>query len=704
LPTGVDVIQLDASRNYSLTSTQANIARLGAAGEQGQLQGAGTLSIWVSGAGQDLTLGRFPALDANDQIILTKGKNYTLNKDQLALARVESGATGDLTSAGRITLKSGSSGATEDLSTVSTVNGVDSVVLRSGVNTTLTGEQAMMAQLGTGRVRDLRGTDIVTLKSNDQAADLAPITTDNNDLIWLSSSLNYSLNSAQVPRVTFDGQNLASLAAISGQITLKANNLGEDLSGINTAIVDVIHLSAGRNYTLTPEQAQIATLGGNPTVQNRTITFMGDSNLNGLPSGTHNYQTQVHLDTTKFINGGVISMQVVLGNGASRASYDLYRNEITTGGAQNRPINSLANAYDVAPGSTTNLTYQFQPSSTDTHVFGVEGSWLSAVSATNSFAYRVSITGNTYVSDLTKAGVVTIRANPDGDNWLNTKLSLIQGFDVIALADAKDYTLSASQALMARVGSNTTSAVLTSTGVITVNDSDSAVGSRVNLTRLVLDNADVLTLGSGNYDLNSFQVRKAVSSLGTAGTVNLWASSTGEDLFGIPAANLDNVYLAASRDYTLGLDQVTKSRVGVSGPAGDLTKAGKITLKLRDGDSTSALSSNAAVKGVDIIQAIAIDSGSDGIQFTLTGGLSKQLQVAMTDGSAPLTFLRNTSSSGAGGGNTGSDNTINERGEWSFVNSTDVLTFWNGSAAQTITLVGVASVSANGSTLLNITS
>lgn len=701
LATLVDVIQLDANQNYSLTTTQAGIARVGSVGLQGQLQDAGILTINAGVSGEDLSLVKLSGLDSSDRIVLTKAKNYTLTKDQLALAMVGSGLKGDLTSAGIITLKSAPSGVTEDLSTVSGILGVDSVVLKNGVNSTLTDEQAMVAQLGTGKVRDLRGTEILTLKSNDREADLAPITTDNNDLIWLSSGFNYSLNSQQVPRVSFDGQNLASFAAVSGQITLKASNLGEDLSSVNASMVDVIHLTAGRNYTLTPEQAQMATLGTGLAVQNTTVSYSGNASLSGLTSGTHNYTTQVRLDTTKFINGGTITMQVVLGNGTSAASYDLYKNQITIG-SNNRPLNSLKNAYDVSPGTTTNLTYQFQPSSTNTYVFGVEGSWFSPVSATNTVSYSINITGSTYVTDLTKAGVITIKANPDGDNGLKSKLSFIQGLDVIALADAKDYTLSASQALLARVGSATTSGVLTSTGVITVDDRDSAIGLNMNLTRLVLDNADVLLLGGGNYDLTSSQVRKAASTMASAGTVNLWASSMGEDLSGISAAALDNIYLTASRDYILGLDQVAKSKVGATGASRDLTKAGKVTLKLRDGESTAALSSNPAVKGVDILQVIAADTASNGIQFTLTGGLSKQLQVSMTDGAALLTFSKNTSSSASGGGNTGSDGILNDKGEWSFVNNTDVFKFWDGSSIQTITLVGVSSIAADGSTLLII--
>jgi len=54
--------------------------------------------------------------------------------------------------------------------------------------------------------------------------------------------------------------------------------------------------------------------------------------------------------------------------------------------------------------------------------------------------------------------------------------------------------------------------------------------------------------------LTSLLVKKAGNSLATAGVVNLWANAQGEDLYGIAATALDNIYLTASRDYTLGVD------------------------------------------------------------------------------------------------------------------------------------------------------
>jgi len=495
LPTAADVLQLDAGQNYTLTSSQAAIAKVGASGLLGQLGTAGNLTLAANPVGEDLsvTLSNVSGLDGQDRISLVRAKNYTLTKDQLAIAQVGNGALGDLTSAGVITLKSQPSGSTEDLSTVASAGGVDKIQLKSGVNTTLTDEQAAIAQLGSGKVQDLRGTEIITIKSNDQDANLANILTDGNDLIWLSAAKNYVLNSAQVPRISYDGQAIASFTNVSGQFTLKANNLGEDLSGVNTGAIDQIQLTVGRNYTLTPEQARIATLGDALVTQNSTQTLTGTGTLYATPVGTQNYTTQVQIDTTGYLAGGTINMRVTLGNGTSAGSYDLYKNSITIG-SNNRPLNSLAGAYDTAPGTTTNLSYQFPGSASDKYIFGIEGNWFSATNATNTFDYQITITGVRYNNaDLSKAGVVNIMASADGDASLKSKLVGINGIDTITLTDAKGYTLSAAQALMAKIGAGT-AGTLTSTGAITVDDTGVAAGTKQNLTKLVLDNNDNLTL------------------------------------------------------------------------------------------------------------------------------------------------------------------------------------------------------------------
>ena len=74
-------------------------------------------------------------------------------------------------------------------------------------------------------------------------------------------------------------------------------------------------------------------------------------------------------------------------------------------------------------------------------------------------------------------------------------------------------------------------------------------------------------------------------------------------------------------------------------------------------------------------------------------------QVQVLDvNAALLSFLRNATASG----NTGSNASVDASGEWAFATSTGTLTYWNGSASQTVTLVGVSSVAADGSSALKI--
>lgn len=703
VPAG-DVIQLEPGQNYTLTTSQAAIAKVGASGTMGQLSGAGQLTLIANPQGEDLSLSlaNVSGLDAQDRIVLARTKSYFLNKDQMAITQVgSSGMVGDLTAAGTITLKSTPAGATEDLSTLSGITGLDKIWLKSGVNTTLTPAQAMLGQFGSGKVQDLRGTEIITLKANSQDSDLSSVLTDNsNDLIWLANNKSYVFNSSQVPRITYDGQTLPAPTNVTGLFTLKANTTGEDISAINTTAIDLIQLTLGRNYTMTPEQARIATLGNTLTPQSTVKTYSGSGTLFSTPVGTQNYTTQVTIDTTGYLSGGTILMQIVLGSGATAASYDLYKNNITVDSTSGRPLYSLANAYDVAPGTTTNLTYQFSGSSTDKYILGIEGNWFSTPNYSNNFTYQITVLGQQYIQDLTKAGVITIQASPDGDPGLKSKLSGISGIDTILLTDTKNYTLSAAQAAIAKIGTGS-AGTLTSTGIIAVDDSNSAAGTKQDLTKLVLDTNDTLTLGAGDYQLNSAQVIKASTSLAGAGVVNLWGNaSLGENLFGISATNLDNIYLSASKDYTLGLDQVAKAKVGATGLAGNLTKAGNVTLKLTDGQSTSTLGSN--MKGIDVLQLLAIDTGQAGISYTLSAGLTTKLQVVFDATSNPMRFSKNLTGTTTGSGYTGSDSLVNDIGEWTFVNSTDVLTYWNGSSAQAITLIGVASVSADGSSMLKI--
>ena len=123
------------------------------------------------------------------------------------------------------------------------------------------------------------------------------------------------------------------------------------------------------------------------------LVLKGSGTLQATPPGTQNYTTQVEIDTTKFANGGTITATIKLGNGVSAASYNLFRNAVTVTPAPNSvPINSLAQAYDVSPGSTTQLTYAFPASASDKYILGIEGNWGSPAGSTNSFTYEVTVT------------------------------------------------------------------------------------------------------------------------------------------------------------------------------------------------------------------------------------------------------------------------------------------------------------------------
>ena len=128
-----------------------------------------------------------------------------------------------------------------------------------------------------------------------------------------------------------------------------------------------------------------------PGIQNNsknTITTKGSGVLHGTPIGTQDYTTVVDIDTTSYSSGGTITIVIQLGNGSSGASYDLYKNAITT---NVHPINSLANAYDVGPGSTVNLSYTFAASPSDHYILGFEGNWFSSPQSTNTFNYSITV-------------------------------------------------------------------------------------------------------------------------------------------------------------------------------------------------------------------------------------------------------------------------------------------------------------------------
>jgi hypothetical protein len=131
--------------------------------------------------------------------------------------------------------------------------------------------------------------------------------------------------------------------------------------------------------------------GGGDSVPVVTFPLTGSGTLHGTPINTQNWQF-FPIDVSQFANGGTIHISISLGAGQSAASYDLFTTTTPALTSEGRPIGSLANAYDVSPSTTTNLSYAFNANGGNRiYYLGIEGNWFSPTSATNTFNYTVTV-------------------------------------------------------------------------------------------------------------------------------------------------------------------------------------------------------------------------------------------------------------------------------------------------------------------------
>ena len=188
--------------------------------------------------------------------------------------------------------------------------------------------------------------------------------------------------------------NLPNLGNSSFTITDTATNIGAnfDFLNSNSSKISSINLVGSAQLSLSANQLINDNAALLKLYDNAVITYSGNGTLKSTPIYTQNYTTQVQIDTTSFPNWGTISISIQLGGNSGSASYDLYKNAVTFGGDANRPINSLANAYDVTPNTNTNLNYTFTNSPTDKYILGIEGDW-GVPGASNTFTYTVQVIG-----------------------------------------------------------------------------------------------------------------------------------------------------------------------------------------------------------------------------------------------------------------------------------------------------------------------
>ena len=103
--------------------------------------------------------------------------------------------------------------------------------------------------------------------------------------------------------------------------------------------------------------------------------------------GNQNYKI-IRIDTTNFITGGTLRIDIQVGSGQSQASFDLFAEDAVIPIA-GRPQQSLAGAYDISPDSGTSLTYKFDKG--EVFQFGATGNWFSPKGSRNSYKIKAYV-------------------------------------------------------------------------------------------------------------------------------------------------------------------------------------------------------------------------------------------------------------------------------------------------------------------------
>jgi len=261
---GITTLELSASADYTLTPVQAAMSRIGASGVLKNLSSAGTIKVTASTNADLSDIVGIDALSLTAGTLSTTSKTYTLNSAEVAVAVIGTSSSLSHDTYTKVVVKASSLG--EDLTGLA-IGNIDSIILTSGQNYVLTLAEARKAQLGSsGTPKTLESTGIVTVAvaSNDELISLnsdvaaATSTLTGVDQLQLSAGADYTLtlNQALVSKVG-SGGTLKDLSQ-AGVITVNATDTA-DLTSVTG--IDVLQLTTGKNYTLTPDEAKVAKFG-----------------------------------------------------------------------------------------------------------------------------------------------------------------------------------------------------------------------------------------------------------------------------------------------------------------------------------------------------------------------------------------------------------------------------------------------------------
>lgn len=138
--------------------------------------------------------------------------------------------------------------------------------------------------------------------------------------------------------------------------------------------------------------------------------------------GSQDY-TVIEIDTTAFKSGGLLTIDILVGNAEPKGSFDLYDGdtELPTHGM---PHEALTSAWDVPPGKRGTIKYRFD----EGKVFklGATGSWFSQKGSTNAFWAKISVEPNQAVES---RKVSPTRSEQSAEDVMNAFVEAFKNLD-----------------------------------------------------------------------------------------------------------------------------------------------------------------------------------------------------------------------------------------------------------------------------------
>ena len=147
--------------------------------------------------------------------------------------------------------------------------------------------------------------------------------------------------------------------------------------------------------------------------------------------------TVIEIDTTAFKSGGLLTIDILVGNAEPKGSFDLYDGD-TEVPTQGMPHEALTSAWDVPPGKRGTIKYRFD----EGKVFklGATGSWFSQKGSTNAFWAKISVEPN---QEAETGKVSSPRPEQSAEDTMNTFVKAFKNLDaetILAMltGDAKE--------------------------------------------------------------------------------------------------------------------------------------------------------------------------------------------------------------------------------------------------------------------------